>query len=56
MNKVWLVTGANSGFGRAITEAAVAGDDIVVAAARNAAALDDRPPPTQTRSRRSRWT
>jgi len=24
MNRVWLITGANSGFGRAITEAAVA--------------------------------
>ncbi|MFH9001570.1 short-chain dehydrogenase/reductase, partial [Streptomyces rimosus] len=33
MNKVWLVTGASSGFGRAITEAAVAAGDIVVAAA-----------------------
>jgi NAD(P)-dependent dehydrogenase (short-subunit alcohol dehydrogenase family) len=32
MSKVWLVTGANSGFGRAITEAAVA---------RRVAALDD---------------
>jgi len=27
MNRVWLITGANSGFGRAITEAAVAGGD-----------------------------
>ncbi|MFE2735249.1 oxidoreductase [Streptomyces sp. NPDC059349] len=41
MNKVWLVTGASSGFGRAITEAAVAAGDIVVAAARRAALLDD---------------
>ncbi|SEN54498.1 oxidoreductase [Actinacidiphila rubida] len=41
MNKVWLVTGANSGFGRAITEAAVAAGDIVVAAARRAGTLDD---------------
>jgi NAD(P)-dependent dehydrogenase (short-subunit alcohol dehydrogenase family) len=41
MNKVWLVTGANSGFGRAIAEAAVAEGDIVVGAARRVTALDD---------------
>jgi NAD(P)-dependent dehydrogenase (short-subunit alcohol dehydrogenase family) len=41
MNRVWLITGANSGFGRAITEAAVAAGDVAVAAARRAAALDD---------------
>jgi NAD(P)-dependent dehydrogenase (short-subunit alcohol dehydrogenase family) len=39
MNRVWLITGASSGFGRAITEAAVAADDTVVATARNAAVL-----------------
>jgi NAD(P)-dependent dehydrogenase (short-subunit alcohol dehydrogenase family) len=41
MNRVWLITGANSGFGRAITEAAVAAGDVVAAAARNVTALDD---------------
>jgi NAD(P)-dependent dehydrogenase (short-subunit alcohol dehydrogenase family) len=41
MNKVWLVTGANSGFGRAIAEAAVGAGDVVVAAARRVATLDD---------------
>ena len=41
MSKVWLVTGANSGFGRAITEAAVAAGDVVVATARRPEALDD---------------
>jgi NAD(P)-dependent dehydrogenase (short-subunit alcohol dehydrogenase family) len=41
MNKVWLITGASSGFGRALTEAAVAADDTVVATARNAVALSD---------------
>ena len=41
MNRVWLITGASSGFGRAITEAAVAADDTVVATARNAAVLAD---------------
>jgi NAD(P)-dependent dehydrogenase (short-subunit alcohol dehydrogenase family) len=41
MNRVWLVTGANSGFGRAITEAAVAAGDVVVAAARRTSTLDD---------------
>ncbi|TVZ86672.1 short subunit dehydrogenase [Streptomyces sp. BK340] len=41
MNKVWLVTGASSGFGRAITQAAVAAGDVVVGAARRPGALDD---------------
>ena len=41
MNRVWLITGASSGFGRAIAEAAVAAGDVVVATARRAAALDD---------------
>jgi NAD(P)-dependent dehydrogenase (short-subunit alcohol dehydrogenase family) len=39
MSRVWLITGANSGFGRAITEAAVAADDTIVATARNVTAL-----------------
>jgi short-subunit dehydrogenase len=39
VNRVWLITGASSGFGRAITEAAVAEDDTVIATARNAAVL-----------------
>ncbi|MCX4883344.1 oxidoreductase [Streptomyces sp. NBC_00847] len=41
MNKVWLVTGASSGFGRAITEAALAAGDVVVGAARRTEVLDD---------------
>ncbi|WP_225821131.1 oxidoreductase [Streptomyces naphthomycinicus] len=41
MDKVWLVTGATSGFGREITEAAVAAGDLVVGAARRPEALDD---------------
>ncbi|TDC27553.1 SDR family NAD(P)-dependent oxidoreductase [Streptomyces sp. 8K308] len=41
MSRVWLVTGANSGFGRAITEAAVAAGDVVVATARRVEALAD---------------
>jgi NAD(P)-dependent dehydrogenase (short-subunit alcohol dehydrogenase family) len=41
MNKVWLVTGASSGFGRAIAEAALAAGDVVVGAARRAEALAD---------------
>ncbi|MER5180324.1 oxidoreductase [Streptomyces sp. NPDC002896] len=41
MNKVWLITGATSGFGRAIAEAAVAAGDVVVGAARRPEALDD---------------
>ncbi|MFC9908729.1 oxidoreductase [Streptomyces sp. NPDC059862] len=40
MNKVWLITGASSGFGRAITEAALAAGDVVVGAARRTEALD----------------
>lgn len=41
MNKVWLVTGASSGLGRAIAEAAVGAGDVVVAAARRPEALAD---------------
>ncbi|MFE6866256.1 oxidoreductase [Kitasatospora sp. NPDC057692] len=41
MNKVWLVTGASSGFGRAITRAAVAAGDVVVGAVRRPEALED---------------
>ncbi|MER7517189.1 oxidoreductase [Streptomyces sp. NPDC126499] len=41
MSKVWLITGANSGFGRAFTEAAVAAGDVVVAGARRAGTLDE---------------
>jgi len=41
MNKVWLITGANSGFGRAITEAALAAGDVVVATARRVASLNN---------------
>ncbi|WP_189854908.1 oxidoreductase [Streptomyces poonensis] len=40
MDKVWLVTGASSGFGRAIAEAAIAAGDVVVGAARRTDALD----------------
>ncbi|MEV8463204.1 MULTISPECIES: oxidoreductase [Streptomyces] len=39
--RVWLITGATSGFGRSIAEAALAAGDTVVAAARRPAALDD---------------
>ena len=41
MSKVWLVTGATSGFGRAFTEAAVGRGDVVVATARRPEALAD---------------
>jgi NAD(P)-dependent dehydrogenase (short-subunit alcohol dehydrogenase family) len=41
MSRVWLITGGTSGFGRAITEAAVAAGDVVVATARRTATLDD---------------
>jgi NAD(P)-dependent dehydrogenase (short-subunit alcohol dehydrogenase family) len=41
MNKVWLVTGASSGFGRAIVEAALAAGDVVIGAARRTKGLDD---------------
>ena len=39
--RVWLITGASSGFGRAIAEAALAAGDTVVATARRPEALDD---------------
>src|ERR1700683_836158 len=41
MKRVWLITGANSGFGRAIAEVAVASGDFAVATARLVASLDD---------------
>ncbi|MBL1104771.1 SDR family NAD(P)-dependent oxidoreductase [Streptomyces sp. 5-8] len=41
MDKVWLVTGATSGFGREIAEAAVAAGDVVIGAARRPDGLDD---------------
>ena len=41
MTRVWLITGASSGFGRAIAEAALAAGDTVVGAARRTEALDD---------------
>ncbi|MFD5449728.1 MULTISPECIES: oxidoreductase [unclassified Streptomyces] len=41
MNRVWLITGASSGFGRAIAEAALAQGDVVVGAARRPEGLDD---------------
>jgi NAD(P)-dependent dehydrogenase (short-subunit alcohol dehydrogenase family) len=41
VDRIWLITGANSGFGRAITEAAAAAGDTVVATARAISALDD---------------
>ncbi|AVH99308.1 KR domain-containing protein [Streptomyces sp. WAC00288] len=41
MSRIWLVTGANSGFGRAFTEAAVAVGDVVVATARRVESLAD---------------
>ena len=40
-NKFWLITGANSGFGKSFTEAAVAAGDFVVAAARRPETLAD---------------
>ena len=39
--RVWLITGATSGFGRALTEAVVAAGDTVVGAARSPSGLDD---------------
>ncbi|WP_369273186.1 oxidoreductase [Streptomyces sp. R11] len=41
MNKVWLITGATSGFGRAIADAALAEGDVVVGAVRRPEGLDD---------------
>ncbi|MER6181410.1 oxidoreductase [Streptomyces sp. NPDC001652] len=41
MNKVWLITGASSGFGREIAQAALADGDVVVGAVRRPEALDD---------------
>ncbi|MFE3288415.1 SDR family oxidoreductase, partial [Streptomyces sp. NPDC059233] len=38
--RVWLITGASSGFGRTLTEAALAAGDTVVAAARRTQSLE----------------
>lgn len=40
IGRVWLITGASSGFGRALAEAALAAGDIVAAAVRSAASMD----------------
>ncbi|MGN6170667.1 MAG: SDR family NAD(P)-dependent oxidoreductase [Solirubrobacteraceae bacterium] len=40
-NRIWLITGASSGFGRALTEAALARGDRVVATARDVGLLSD---------------
>jgi NAD(P)-dependent dehydrogenase (short-subunit alcohol dehydrogenase family) len=39
--RVWLITGASSGFGRSVAEAALAAGDTVVTTARRPEALDD---------------
>ena len=39
--RVWMVTGASSGFGRAITDAAVAAGDVVIATARRTGPLQE---------------
>lgn len=38
--RIWLITGASSGFGRAITDAAVAAGDTVIGLARHTEALE----------------
>ena len=40
MNKVWLITGASRGLGRALAEAVVAAGDRLVATARDLRSLD----------------
>lgn len=44
MQRVWMITGANSGFGRAITDVVRATGDIAVATARDPATLGDPDP------------
>ncbi len=44
-DRVWLITGASSGFGRALANAALSRGDSVVAAARSTEALEDLSPP-----------
>ncbi|KAJ8508332.1 hypothetical protein ONZ45_g9381 [Pleurotus djamor] len=41
MSRVWLITGASSGFGRRMTEAVLSKHEIVVAAVRSTKSLDD---------------
>ncbi|MEX5634042.1 SDR family NAD(P)-dependent oxidoreductase [Parafrankia sp. FMc2] len=40
MDRVWIITGANSGFGLAFTEAAIEAGDVVVAAVRRPETMD----------------
>jgi NAD(P)-dependent dehydrogenase (short-subunit alcohol dehydrogenase family) len=54
-DRVWLITGANSGFGKAFTEAAVAAGDLVVAAARRPDTLATSSPRIPARSKPSSW-
>jgi NAD(P)-dependent dehydrogenase (short-subunit alcohol dehydrogenase family) len=41
--RVWFITGASAGFGRAIAEAALGAGDTVVAAARRTADVESDP-------------
>lgn len=41
MTKNWIITGASSGFGRALTELSLAAGDTVVAAMRRPDRIDD---------------
>jgi NADP-dependent 3-hydroxy acid dehydrogenase YdfG len=52
--RVWLITGASSGFGRAIAEAALATGDTVVATARRRSMVS--PPRTPIAWSPSPWT
>lgn len=47
-SRVWLITGCSAGFGRALTEAALAAGDHVVATARNPDALQELTDPAGT--------
>jgi NAD(P)-dependent dehydrogenase (short-subunit alcohol dehydrogenase family) len=49
-DRVWLITGASSGFGRALADAALARGDSVVACARSAEALEDLSPPERVQA------
>jgi NAD(P)-dependent dehydrogenase (short-subunit alcohol dehydrogenase family) len=40
-SRIWLITGASSGLGRAVAEAALTAGDTVVAAVRTPTAVDD---------------
>jgi NAD(P)-dependent dehydrogenase (short-subunit alcohol dehydrogenase family) len=54
--RVWLITGASSGLGRALAEAALGAGDRVIATARDPSGLTSSPAVIPARPSRPAWT